>query len=56
MQAAIGLSHGIRGMTAVHATPALHPHETLRSLRVKKVVFHHQALATYAFHDVTSLQ
>ena len=32
-------------MTAVHATPAFRPHEALGPLKVKKVVFHHQALA-----------
>jgi hypothetical protein len=56
VQAVVGLYHGIRRMTAVHATLAFHPHEALGPLKVKKLVFHHQALAACAFHDVASLQ
>jgi hypothetical protein len=56
VQAVVGLYHGIRRMTAVHAPPAFHPHEALGPLKVKKLLSHHQALAAYAFHDVTSLQ
>jgi hypothetical protein len=55
VQAAVGLSQGIRRMTTVHATPTFHPHEALGPLKVKKLVFHHQALAASAFHDVASL-
>jgi hypothetical protein len=53
-QAAVGLSQGIRRMTAIHAPPTFHPHEALGPLQVKKLVFHHQALAACAFHDVPS--
>jgi hypothetical protein len=55
-QAVVGCCQRVQRMTAVHTTPALHLHEALSPLKVKKVVFHHQALTACAFHDVASLQ
>jgi hypothetical protein len=51
VQAVVGLYNGTRRMTAVHAPPASHPHEAIGPLKVKKMVFHHQAVAAYAGHD-----
>jgi hypothetical protein len=43
VQAAVGFYDGIRRMTAVHAPPAPHPHEAIGPLKVKKLIFPHQA-------------
>jgi hypothetical protein len=51
---AIGLYQRVFRMTAVYATPALHPHETLSPFKIKKLVFSHQAFASSAFHGVAS--
>jgi hypothetical protein len=56
MQVAVGLYQRICRITAVHATPGLHPHEAVSPLKVKKLVFRHQALASSAFHGVASSQ
>ena len=50
MQVVVGLDQRICRIPAVHAPQALHPHEALSSLKVKKLVFYHQALASFAFH------
>lgn len=48
-----GSFNGIR--RAVHAPPGSHPHKASGSLKVQKVVFHHQAVAAHAGHDMVSL-
>ena len=50
VQVVVGLDQRICRIPAVHAPQALHPHEALSSLKVKKLIFYHQALASFAFH------
>jgi hypothetical protein len=56
MQVEVGLDQRICCIPAVHAPPALHSHEALRPVKVKKLVFCHQALAWCTFHDGAAFQ
>jgi hypothetical protein len=54
MQPVVGFYHLVHGMTTVHTSPALHPHEALSPPKIEKLVFYHQALTTGAWHDLAS--